>query len=315
VKTRPRPQRWTITDPATPSGKITIAGWDFGGNGPIALLHHANGLCGATWGLLAEPLAEHFHVIAIDARGHGDSDARTVPEGYRWSYFVHDLVEVARQLLRIHDQPQIDYGIGSSLGGIITAAAEAAQPGLFKRIAMLDPPIHPTPELLRHFGVPIADNSGGLSVDLSGDRRHQLVSMTRRRKRIWPSRAAAREAWRTKPMFATWQPPALELYLQHGMQDLPDGSVALKCHPDVEAHIFATTGELDALEFAPKVHAPVMLVHAATGHFSKEFFQALVTLFPDGILRELDAGHLLPLEAPELTMQALLEFAEATPRA
>ncbi len=314
MSTQHQPLRWTITDPATPHGRITIAGWDFGGSGPIALLHHANGLCGATWGLVAESLAEHFHVIAIDARGHGDSDPRTVPDGYRWSYFVRDLIEVARQLLRTHDQQQIDYGIGSSLGGIITAAAEAAQPGLFKRIAMLDPPIHPTPELLHHFGLPTTGDSGAFSVDLSGDRRRQLVAMTRRRKRVWPSRSAARDGWRNKPMFAPWRPRALDLYLQHGMQDLPDGSVALKCHPDLEAHIFATTGELDALEFAPKVHAPVLLVHAAKGHFSNEFFQALITLFPNGTLQELNAGHLLPLEAPELTMQALLDFADATSR-
>ncbi len=310
MKARPQPLRWNIADPAVPGGTITLAGWDFGGDGPIALLHHANGFCGATWGLLAGPLTKHFQVIAIDARGHGDSDAPPVPNGYEWSYFVSDLVAIAKRLLDSHGQAKIGYGIGSSFGGIITAAAEAACPGLFARIAMLDPPIHPTPELLKHFRLPMP--TAPSSDALADDRRSQLVAMTRRRKRIWPSRDAARQAWRSKAMFASWRAEALELYLAYGMRDLPDGSVALKCHPDVEAHIFATTGSLDPLTFAPKVRAPLLLVRAAGGHVPKGFFESLVTLFPSGTLQELDAGHLLPMEAPELTMQALLAFAAQT---
>jgi len=302
MKTAPGPRRWSVPDPATPGGNIGIAGWDFGGSGPLALLHHANGFCAATWGLLAAQLTAHYHVFAVDARGHGDSDSRTVPEGYRWSYFVSDLLEVAEQLRQEFNTPQIAYGIGSSLGGVITAAAEAARPGLFQRIAMLDPPIQATPALLRYFGLSVEEEA-------SAERKSSLVEMTRRRRRIWASRDEARAAWKTKPIFAPLRPEAFELYLQEGLVDQPDGTVALKCHPDVEAHIFATAGELDPRDFAPKVQAPALLVRATGGHFRRDFFEALITLFPRGTLVELEAGHLLPMEAPELTIQALLAFA------
>jgi pimeloyl-ACP methyl ester carboxylesterase len=197
---------------------------------------------------------------------------------------------------------RIGYGIGSSLGGVITAAAEAARPGLFERIAMLDPPIHATPELLRHFGLPVDQET-------SPARKSSLVEMTLRRRRVWTSRDEARASWRSKPMFASLRPEAFELYVQHGLGDLPDGSVALKCDPAVEAHIFATAGELDPRDFAPRVQAPALLVRATGGHFRQDFFEALITLFPRGTLQELRAGHLLPMEAPELTIRTLLAFA------
>lgn len=305
MSSAPIARRWRVPDPAEPGSEITIAGWDFGGSGPPALLHHANGFCGATWGLVAGPLTAHYHVYAIDARGHGDSDNIQVPAGARWSYFVSDLVEVAEQLRQEHGATRIAYGIGSSLGGVITAAAEAARPGLFGRIAMLDPPIHATPDLLRYFGLPVPEED-------SGERKSTLVEMTRRRKRNWPSRDAARAAWETKAMFASMRPEAFELYLQEGLGDQPDGTVELKCHPDVEAHIFATAGELDPREFAPRVRVPALLVRATGGHFRRDFFEALITLFPQGTLLELEAGHLLPMEAPELTIRTLLAFAAGT---
>ena len=83
----PTKRRWRIEDPfasqkgvanGTASGdaSIEIAGLDWGGDGPIALLNHANGFCAATWGLVAGKLCERFRVVGIDARGHGDSDTR-----------------------------------------------------------------------------------------------------------------------------------------------------------------------------------------------------------------------------------------------
>ena len=295
----PDRRRWQVPDG---EGAVrSIAGLDFGGDGPLALLSHANGFCAATWSLVARSLTGQYRVVALDARGHGDSDASGALDEQVWDHFVSDLAEVARQLLAETGETQVDYGIGSSLGGIVTAVTHARHPGLFKRIAMLDPPIHPTPTLI-----------DGLGLDITlepGDRKSLLVEQTRRRRAVWPSRDAAREAWRHKPMFATMQDEAFELYLAEGLGDLPDGQVRLKCHPDVEAHVFATTGSLDVMDYAPRVNAPVLLAHAANGMFPQSLFRAIVTLFPKGHFEAMAAGHLLPMEAPELTVAALLAFA------
>jgi pimeloyl-ACP methyl ester carboxylesterase len=284
---------------ATADATIEIAALDWGGAKPIALLHHANGLCAATWTLVAETLAADYRVVAIDARGHGDSAAPAAPGGYPMPAFVADLAAVARALLAETGRPRIAYGIGNSFGGIVTAAAEALHPGLFERIAMLDPPIHPDDELRARL-----DPSGGIV-----DPRPLIAAQARRRTAIWPSRDTARAAWADKPMFARWRPRAFEAYLAEGFRDRADGRVELKCAPDVEATIFATSGDLDIYALAPSVHVPVLLVRAARGNLPVQAFDHLARLLPHCTSIAPDIGHLMPLEEPERTIELLLEFA------
>jgi pimeloyl-ACP methyl ester carboxylesterase len=52
-----------------PESGIEIALLDWGGDGPIALLHHANGYCAAIWAPVAERLRCHYRVIEVDS-GH-----------------------------------------------------------------------------------------------------------------------------------------------------------------------------------------------------------------------------------------------------
>ena len=93
--------RLTLNNRARQNATIEIAVTDFGGSGPLALLHHANGFSSGTWGLVARHLAEHYRVFAIDARGHGDSEGGEVPKDFDWNYFVDDLVAVAKHLCEI----------------------------------------------------------------------------------------------------------------------------------------------------------------------------------------------------------------------
>jgi pimeloyl-ACP methyl ester carboxylesterase len=290
------PQRRRFTTSAE-SG-IEIAALDWGGEGPVALLHHANGLCAATWTLVAEALAPAYHVVAIDARGHGDSSAPPAPQGYPMHAFVDDLVAVVQALRAETGYARIAYGIGSSFGGIVTAAAEAKSPGSFERIAMLDPPIHPDDELRARL-----DPSGGIV-----DPRPQIAAQARRRTAVWPSRETARQAWSGRPMFARWHPRAFDAYLADGFRDRSDGQVELKCAPDVEATIFASSGDLDIYALAPAVRVPVLLVRAAQGNLPPQAFAHLATLLPDCTAIAPDLGHLMPLEDPERTVVLLRDF-------
>lgn len=295
--TGPTQRNWHVDDPFS-GGTIAIAGWDWGGDKPIALLSHANGFCGAMWGLVAEALKADYRVVALDVRGHGDSQAPPVPDGYSWDYFVSDLAGVAAQLLQETGRTSIDYGIGNSFGGIVTAAAESRQPGLFQRIAMLDPPIHPGPELLAQLGIVPSPRAPSV-----------IAKQARKRSAVFPSREFVRDAWQDKPLFAGWDPRAFELYVSEGLKDRDDGHVELKCNPMVEATIFDTTGSLDTFEFAPRVAAPVLLVRAADGFIEGVVFEHLAALFPNCQLETATAGHLLPMEAPDLTVELLRGFA------
>ena len=71
-------------------------------------------------------------------------------------------------------------------------------------------------------------------------RAGSLVERASRRRTVFPNREAARESWRDKEMFATWDPRAFDLYLAEAMADRPDGQVELKCTPETEAAVYST---------------------------------------------------------------------------
>jgi len=139
--------------------------------------------------------------------------------------------------------------------------------------------------------------------------RPGLVEQTRKRKAVWPSREAARAAWQDKPLFSPWVPEAFALYLEEGMQDRDDGQVELKCPTTVEAHIFETTGSLGLMEYAPKVTAPVELVQATRSFSRREFYEHIAATFPNCHVTSIDAGHMLPLEAPDAVADLVLGLA------
>jgi len=280
---------------ALPATGVEIALLDWGGTGPLALLHHANGFCGGVWDPVVEVLRRHFRVVALDARGHGDS---SVPEGeafYRWELFGRDLAEIAKVLAGAHPDGRVALGLGHSFGGTAFLMASAAEPGLFERIALLDPVISAAPGLAS-----------------AAERRRRGVALAeaaRRRRHVWPSRATAREKWSQKAFFADWHARALEAYAAEGLRDRPDGQVELKCSGEVEGTIFESGRDFDPWEIAPRVGVPTLIVRAQRGNFPREIFEALAAAIPDGRLREVDAGHLIPMERPDLVVDEVAAFA------
>jgi pimeloyl-ACP methyl ester carboxylesterase len=216
-----------------PESGMEISLLDWGGSGPLALLHHATGYCAGVWGPVAEQLSSHYHVVAMDARGHGDSSK---PEGagfYRWAHFGRDVVAVAEQLAAEHRDGRIALGLGHSFGGTSILMASAERPELFGRCVLVDPVIPPP-----NFGPSPITNA--------------LAEGARKRRHLWPSRRAAREKWSKKEFFADWDPRALDLYLAEGFSDRADGQVELKCPGTIEAAVFESTHSIDVWSLAKR---------------------------------------------------------------
>jgi pimeloyl-ACP methyl ester carboxylesterase len=278
-----------------PQSGIEIALLDWGGDGPLALLHHANGFCAGTWGLVAEPLSAHFRVIAMDARGHGDSSKPEDPELYRWEVFGEDIIGVAEQLSAEHPDGRIALGLGHSFGGTSMLLAAARRRELFERLVLVDPVL-----ILREWAeLDPARPSRGPS----------LADSARNRQMVWPDRETARRKWRDKAMFASWDPRALDLYLEFGVRDRADGNVEVKCPGWVEAAIFETGDRLDPLQIARDVPVPTRMLWATRGNFPRFIFESVADALPDGDVRDIDAGHLATMERPDLVTQAVREFA------
>ncbi len=276
-----------------PENGVEIALLDWGGAGPLALLHHANGFCAATWGLVAEALHPHYRVVAMDARGHGDSSCPEGEEAFRWDRFPEDILSVAGALA---PGSRVALGLGHSFGGTSILAAASRAPDLFERVVLVDPVVMPPPSA----ALPEAARGHG----------RQLAEKSRRRRSVFASRAEAREAWLARDFFSAWDPRALDLYVEEGLRMRADGQVELKCAPEVEARIFEASGAFDLLALAPAVKAPVLVLWAARNSFPRFLHETLVKRMQRARLEDVDAGHLLPMERPELVSEAVLRFAK-----
>jgi pimeloyl-ACP methyl ester carboxylesterase len=279
---------------ALPDSAIEIALLDWGGEGPLALLHHATGFCAGVWGPVAERLSEHYRVIAMDARGHGDSSKPEGADGYRWELFGRDVLGVAGALAAEHPDGRVALGLGHSFGGTSILMASAERPDLFERNVLVDPVILST-----------VDERAASAADPPGN---VLAERARNRRQVWPSREAAREKWLEKEFFAGWDPEALDLYLAEGLADRPDGQVELKCSGETEAAIFEATGSFDLWSSADRVRMPTLIGWAAHGLFPRAIYEQLAARMTDAKVCDIDAGHLAPMQHPDRVVAPILEF-------
>jgi len=101
------------------SGGVTVAGDSWGDPaGPLVLLQHGGGQTRHAWKGAGETLGQSgYHVVAFDARGHGDSDWAP-PNAYRPDDMVDDLCCVIDALGG--KRPIL---VGASMGGAVSLLA------------------------------------------------------------------------------------------------------------------------------------------------------------------------------------------------
>jgi len=104
-----------------------------GGDRPTILMLHGGGQNRFSWKNTGQVLADHgFHVVALDARGHGDSDR--APDG---RYTVDTLARDVAAVLTALDRPVVL--IGASMGGLTgIKAAYQAGPRIVTKLVLVD---------------------------------------------------------------------------------------------------------------------------------------------------------------------------------
>lgn len=109
-------------------------------SGQTVLLAHGGGQTHWAWRRTVKALAENgFRAVAIDMRGHGQSEWATDGD-YHHATFARDILDVAEQL---GGKPDM---VGASLGGIAGMIAEGTlRPGTFSSLTLVDITSRPDP--------------------------------------------------------------------------------------------------------------------------------------------------------------------------
>jgi pimeloyl-ACP methyl ester carboxylesterase len=296
-----------VTGPA--SGVVACGGaelhylrWGEPAGRPSVVLVHGLGFVGATWGYLAERLAQEFTVFAVDRRDHGRSRATAEASTYAFSEHARDVVDFI-DALTIRSA----YGIGHSIGATDLLLAAAARPEAFTRLLALEPTVR--------------DPHAAVDPDptLSGICR-ALIDRTRHRPAVFADRTAALEHFAARALSA-WHPEILRAYVDHGFVELEDGKVTARCRPEIEADMLvpifqAMENRYAGTEFEQlaRVPCPVSIV---SGGRSEAVYPAMASIatrvLPRGTHHRVPhATHFWAQENPDELVAHVARFAKET---
>ncbi|MGI9596571.1 MAG: alpha/beta fold hydrolase [Acidimicrobiales bacterium] len=203
-----------IPDTVASTDGVTLKLYDLGGSGPLLVMSHATGFCGQVWEPMAQYLSAHFHCIAFDFRAHGRS-TRPIDRPLEWTGFSDDVLAVFDAVSP--DEPVA--AVGHSMGGAALALAEASTPGRLSKAWTYEPILFEVDEEI-------------------GDESPEIAEGARRRRATFSGRDEVLERYRAKSPLNALDDRALRAYVDGGFEDLPDGTVTLRCRPEDEASVF-----------------------------------------------------------------------------
>jgi len=228
-----------VTVPSTDG--VQIAVHDLGGAGRPLLVSHATGFHGRCYLPLAHALADRFHCIAFDYRGHGDTPRPAGPVD--WQRYGDDAEAMATWMYERGGHQPID-AFGHSMGAACLLIAAHRQPHLFRRLVLFEPIVFPP--------LPAGDES---------DKESLMVQGARRRRSSFESHQAAFDNFSSKPPLNGFTPEALWAYVQYGFEADAEGTgVHLKCRPETEAETFGMGARHDTWEHLPNITTEALVV-------------------------------------------------------
>lgn len=244
---------------------------------PPVMLVHATGLCAHSWLPIAKDLTRDYFVMALDQRGHGDTDSSDC--GYSFELVGNDLKAIIETLdlraLRV---------VGHSSGGLATLMAASQLPGRIVQTCLVETRVGESP------------------ANAPPGELFERARRTRMKRAIWESRQAMYEAYRKRPAFRNWTEDAFSAFIEGGTRKLADGRVELKCHPDVEAIFYEQRDSLQVSHYFDGLEGNFLLL---LGDYAEA-----QTLQDVGVKRFLErvqgararpmgmGSHFLPMEHP-----------------
>ena len=254
------------------SARLRVLDWGGEGRTPLLLLHGFTGHAHA-WDTLSIALQPHFHVYALDQRGHGDSDPGEV---YNAIAAFDDLAGVVDQLGLA---PLIIVGL--SMGGRNAMYFTSKRPEAVHKLVIVDI----GPEISKRATQP---SSGPPEPE------------------TWESiEQAAQHLLRGNPY------PGIHYYRWVASQSLrarPDGALVWKWHPSVKER--RTQPNLDWWDVLRAITPPTLVLRGAESPvLDRDVAERMAKELPNGRFVEIPrAVHTLHEDNPDAVVAALKDF-------
>ncbi|KAI8888047.1 alpha/beta-hydrolase [Backusella circina FSU 941] len=271
------------------------------------LFSHSNGFHKESLHPLMRRLKDHLrslreydstdiHIVAWDARNHGDSARENegkFTETYRWFDNAMDTMAVIDEYqLSNYDQ---FYGVGHSFGATSMLLSEFMFPKTFTGLCLTEPVTESyyTDRAIR-------------------DKFHYLKSRNRRDE--WPDRETCYKSLVSRPFWKRFHTEAMENYVQYGLYDTDKGTVKLKCPPEQEYHVFNCNSYSTAVAHRSlkQITIPVHTIYALESDFvSPENAKAVTDLNREKITIDFVEGtHMVPNEDPDALVPQIMKLVD-----
>jgi pimeloyl-ACP methyl ester carboxylesterase len=291
----------TATDTTEPFRRVSfeipggrMAGIAFGAETatPDVVFLHATGFNARTYRALLAPIGEKFHVLALDARGHGLSTLPAQLFGYTsWTRHRDDLIAVLE-----HFTAPVTLA-GHSMGATVSLLTAGKRTDLVAGLALLEPVILPAAAsaasqlpfapMLQRYSMPLARGA-----------------LYRRNK--FESREAAIAAFAGRGVFKTFPPEMVADYVADGLVEDAKGGFRLACRPSFEAATYCAQRH-DPWGALRKVTDPMIVLRAERNStISPASLHRIAAIKPDARVATVEgAGHMLPMERPDRARAAI----------
>ncbi|MEA3387990.1 alpha/beta fold hydrolase [Sphingobium sp. CCH11-B1] len=262
---------------------------------PTLILVHGSFDHARSWDWTARALAQDYHVIAPDLRGHGDSGWST-DGAYMIANFVYDLA----QLVDIHGRSPVMI-VGHSLGGSVSLRYAGLYPEKVHRIVAIEG-LGLAPALLKDKKEKPLPDEWREWID---KRRMRAAKPPRRYLTIEAAVGRMRE--RNEHLSVE---QALHL-TTHGMNRNEDGSYSWKFDPYLNVMAPQAASDMDLLAFWEQIRCPALLCLGKDSWASNPVKDGRIKHFRDARLVEFaHAGHWLHHDQFDRFVSELRAFLE-----
>ena len=252
---------------------------------PTVLLLHGVRLQAHTWDMAALLLRDHYHLVAVDQRGHGDSEWTSDAQFNDDTFDL--MLEDTRQLVETLGWRKFIL-VGMSMGGITAMRYAAEFADQLSALCIVD--IAPT-----------TMHSGVLSMEgfkIETETLSRFDDFLERSHKFMPHRPIAQ----------------LRYSLMHSLKQLPDGRWTWKQdHRPGAVRRHAPLAEL--WNELPKIAVPTLLMRGAQSNvLSAEVAQRAINSLPQGKLITIDpATHNVHSDNPNAFAHELHSFLQSAP--